>query len=246
MASGGQLHYDALVLCLGALARTRYEHVITIEGRHGDELRDLVDRIEGGHVSRLAFVVPERLAWPLPLYEVALMSAARTAAKGLELEITFLTSERAPLEIFGESASSGVSKLLGERGIELITSVRCEVPSAGQILISLDRRVGGPRRTSVDPVPRRLSADQVVSLPELYGPHVRGLPGSVNGFIPVDLHCRCVASSGSTPPATRPISRSSTAGSRRSRPTPPPSRSPRLPVRQSSQGRFTRRFRGCC
>jgi sulfide:quinone oxidoreductase len=29
-----------------------------------------------------------------------------------------------------------------------------------------------------------------VSLPELYGPHVRGLPCAVNGFIPVDLHCR--------------------------------------------------------
>jgi sulfide:quinone oxidoreductase len=190
LASGGQLHYDALVLCLGAVARTRYEHAVTIEGRHGDELRDLVGRIDGGQVSRLALVVPERLVWPLPLYEVALMSAARAAAKDIELAITFLTSERAPLEIFGESASRGVSKLLGERRIDLITSLRCEIPSAGQILISPDRRAGDPRRTSVDPEPRRLSADQVVSLPELYGPHVRGLPGADNGFIPVDLHCR--------------------------------------------------------
>jgi sulfide:quinone oxidoreductase len=189
-ASGGQLHYDALVLCLGAVARARYEHAVTIEGRRGDELQDLVDRIESGQLSRLAFVVPERLAWPLPLYEVALMSAARAADKGLELAITFLTSERAPLEIFGESASRGVSKLMGERGMELITSVRCEIPSAGEILIRLDARAGGPRRPSADAVPRRLTADQVVSLPELYGPHVRGLPGAVNGFIPVDLHCR--------------------------------------------------------
>ena len=188
-ASGGQLHYDALVLCLGGVARARYEHAVTIEGRRGDELQDLVDRIDGGQVSRLAFVVPERLAWPLPLYEVALMSAARAAEQGLELAITFLTSERAPLEIFGESASRGVSKLLGERGMELITSVRCEIPSAGEILIRLDARAGGPRRPSADAVPR-LSADQIVSLPELYGPHVRGLPGSDNGFIPVDLHCR--------------------------------------------------------
>jgi sulfide:quinone oxidoreductase len=190
LASDAQLHYDALVLCLGAVARTRYKHVITIDGRPGDELRHLVDRIDGGHISRLAFVVPERLAWPLPLYEVALMSAGRAAEKDIELAITFVTSERAPLEIFGESASQGVCKLLGERGIELITSARCEIPSAGQILITLDRQLGGSRRSSVDLVSRRLSADQVVSLPELYGPHVRGLPGAVNGFIPVDLHCR--------------------------------------------------------
>jgi sulfide:quinone oxidoreductase len=35
-----------------------------------------------------------------------------------------------------------------------------------------------------------LSADRIVALPELLGPHVRGLPMASGGFIPVDRYCR--------------------------------------------------------
>ena len=63
------LEYDALVLALGAHARARYTHALTIDDRRLDEtLHGLIQDIEGGYVHRLAFVAPGRMAWPLPLY----------------------------------------------------------------------------------------------------------------------------------------------------------------------------------
>jgi sulfide:quinone oxidoreductase len=175
--SGRQLRYDALMLCLGAGARARYQHTITIDDRHLDEqLHGLMQDIEDGYVSRLAFLVPARMAWPLPLYELALMSAARAADTCIELAVTVLTPEPAPLQIFGDGASRGVSDLLAERGIDVICSAHCEVPQSGEIVIKPGRRA--------------LSVDRIVSLPELYGPHARGLPCARNGFIPVDHHCQ--------------------------------------------------------
>ena len=175
--SGRQLGYDALMLCLGTGARARYEHTITIDDRYLDErLHGLIQDIEGGYVSRLAFLAPARMAWPLPLYELALMSAARATDMSIDLAITILTAEKAPLQIFGDGASRGVSELLAERGIEVICSAHCEVPQSGRIVIR--------------PGERALSVDRIVSLPELYGPHARGLPVARNGFIPVDHHCQ--------------------------------------------------------
>jgi sulfide:quinone oxidoreductase len=175
--SGRQLRYDALMLCLGAGARACYQHAITIDDRHLDEqLHGLIQDIEGGYVGRLAFLAPARMAWPLPLYELALMSAEQAAGMCIELAITVLTPEPAPLHIFGDSASRGVSALLAERGIEVICSAHCEVPQAGRIVIRPGRRA--------------LSVDRIVSLPELYGPHARGLPCARDGFIPVDHHCQ--------------------------------------------------------
>jgi sulfide:quinone oxidoreductase len=189
--SGGRLRYDALVLCLGAQIRVRYEHAITIDDRHLDELmHGLIQDIEGGYVSHLAFVVPPRMAWPMPLYELALMSAARADDMNIELGITVLTPEAAPLQIFGDGASRGVSELLHERGIDIITMAHCEIPQPGHVLVRPGRRVRALERISTRPGRMELSVDRVVSLPELYGPHVRGLPAAVNGFIPIDPHCQ--------------------------------------------------------
>ena len=73
----------------------------------------------------------------------------------------------------------------------------------------------------INPGDRRLQVDRVVALPELYGPSVRGIPLAEHGFIRVDPHGQVLERGRSTPPATRSTSRSSTAGSPPSRPTPP-------------------------
>jgi sulfide:quinone oxidoreductase len=178
-ASDTEIHYDVLVLALGARARARYEHALTIDDRKLDEtMRGLLQDVEEGYVKSIAFVSPGRMAWPLPLYELALMTAGRAYDMNVELAITIVTPEDGPLAIFGASASAAVSELLEQARIETIHSAYAEVPRTGQIVIN--------------PGGRHLRVSRVVALPELYGPGVRGLPLSEHGFYRVDVHSRLV------------------------------------------------------
>ncbi|MGO9247651.1 MAG: NAD(P)/FAD-dependent oxidoreductase [Solirubrobacteraceae bacterium] len=171
------LEYDALVLALGAHARARYTHALTIDDRRLDEtLHGLIQDIEGGYVHRLAFVAPGRMAWPLPLYELALMTAGRAYDVGVELATTIVTPEDRPLAIFGAAASEGVTELLTRAGIQTVNSAYAEIPSAGEIVIN--------------PGDRHLQVDRVIALPELYGPCVRGIPLGEHGFIRVNPYGR--------------------------------------------------------
>jgi sulfide:quinone oxidoreductase len=173
--TGKAIEYDALLLALGARASARYEHAVTIDDRHLDEtLHGLIQDIEGDYIHSLAFVAPGPIAWPLPLYELALMSAGRAYDMGIELSTTIITPEDSPLAIFGATASSAVSELLHQANIRTISSAYAEVPRASEVVIS--------------PGERHLHADRVIALPELHGPSVRGIPLADHGFIRVDPH----------------------------------------------------------
>ena len=171
------LEYDALVVATGAHAHARYEHAITIDDRHMDEaLHGLVEDIEGGYAKSVAFISPGRMAWPLPLYELALMAAGHAYDANIELAITIITPEDSPLAIFGAKASDAVAERLDRLGIEHIGSAYAEVPAAGEVV--------------VNPGDRRLHFDRLVALPELYGSSVRGLPLGEHGFLRVDPYGR--------------------------------------------------------
>ena len=76
--AGAAIEYGALLIALGARANCRYTHALTIDDRRLDEtMHGLIQDVEGGYLTRLAFVSPGRLAWPLPMYELALMTAGR-------------------------------------------------------------------------------------------------------------------------------------------------------------------------
>jgi sulfide:quinone oxidoreductase len=173
--AGESLDYDAVVLALGAQARARYEHALTVGEASQELLHGLIQDVEGGYVQRLAFVVPPRMSWPLPIYELALMMAGRTCESNVDLAITVATPEKTPLAVFGEAASSGVSRLLADSGIAVITSAQCEVPDG--------------RHVVTNPSSRALEVDRVIAMPELYGPAVRGLPSDLLRRIPIDIHC---------------------------------------------------------
>src|ERR1035437_1102098 len=168
--TGKAIRYDALVLALGAHAHARYEHAVTIDDRQMDEaLHGLIQDIEGDYIHSLAFVSPGRMAWPMPLYELALMTAGRAYDMGIELATTIVPPEDSPLAIFGSTASSAVAELLERAHIQTINSAYAEIPHCGEAVIT--------------PCDRRLQVDRVIALPELYGPGVRGIPLGENGFI---------------------------------------------------------------
>jgi sulfide:quinone oxidoreductase len=168
-----QLGYDTLVLALGAKATARYRHAVTIDAAHMDEiLHGIIQDIEAGDIKRLAFVAPGRMAWPLPLYELALMTAGRAYDMNMNVAITLVTPEDSPLAIFGQTASSAVAELLARSNVQTIHSAYAEVHQEGEVVIN--------------PGNRRLRVDRVIALPELYGPCVRGIPLSEHGFLRVN------------------------------------------------------------
>ena len=175
--TGKAIGYDALVLALGARPVARFEHAVTIDDRRMDEtLHGVVQDIEGGYIRSLAFLSTERMAWPLPLYELALMSAGRAYDAGVKLTTTIVTPEKRPLQVFGAAASSAVEALLERAHIQFVSSAHVEMPKAGELLL--------------EPRERRLHVDRSIALPELEGPTVRGIPLGDHGFIPVDAYGR--------------------------------------------------------
>jgi sulfide:quinone oxidoreductase len=176
--AGRERSYDALLLALGARLYPRFKHVITIDDTQLDEqLHGLIQDIEGGYTHRLAFIIPSGRAWPLPIYELALMTASRAYDMNVDLAITIATPEDAPLAIFGLGVSDAVRQLLEKNGITTITSAHCEVPEPGSVAIRPGSRV--------------LHADRVVALPELVGLSLPGVPGGEQGgFVPVDVRCK--------------------------------------------------------
>jgi sulfide:quinone oxidoreductase len=92
--AGESLEYDALMLALGASITKRYTHALTIDDHDlGETMHGLIQDVEGGYIHKLAFVAPGRMAWPLPLYELAMMTAGRAYDMGIELETTIVTPE---------------------------------------------------------------------------------------------------------------------------------------------------------
>ena len=157
---------------------TRFKHAITVDDRHLDELmHGLIQDVEGGYVHRLAFVIPEGMGWPLPMYELALMTAGRAFDMNIELSVTIATPEDAPLAVFGLGARRAIRQLLDDNRVTTITSAHCEIPEVGRI--------------TIHPGSRELLADRIVAMPELVGPTIRGIPGgATGGFIPIDARSK--------------------------------------------------------
>jgi sulfide:quinone oxidoreductase len=172
---GRKLDYDMLVMAVGARATTALPGSVTVLGPgYNGRLRTVLDELERGRIRRVVFAVPSGTSWPLPIYELALMTAARVAAIGLpDVELSVVTPEVEPLGLFGPAASQAVRELLAERGVALHTGLHPSAVHKRELALV----PGGA-----------LPADRVVSLPRLEGPFMPGLPHDAEGFIPTDLH----------------------------------------------------------
>jgi sulfide:quinone oxidoreductase len=173
-AAGRSLEYDALLLAVGARAEMPYEHVTVFDDAHADETyRGLVQDVEGGYTRSLALLLPEGPAYPLPIYELALMTAQRADSMGMEgIGVHVVTAEAEPLAAFGHGASQAVTELLETAGVRIHVGSHAEVPAS--------------RKLVVQPQGRQLEPGRIVAMPRIRGPRIRGVPADENGFIPVD------------------------------------------------------------
>ena len=176
--AGEQLTYDALLLALGARLHPRFKHALMLDDRRLDEqLHGLLQDVEAGYIHKLAFIAPSQMPWPLPLYELALMTARRAYDMNEELSVTIVTPEDAPLAVFGSAVSQALGRLLRDNGILVISSTHAETREAGQV--------------ALHPGGHSLYVDRILALPELFGPSSPGVPKrDRHGFIPIDVHCR--------------------------------------------------------
>jgi sulfide:quinone oxidoreductase len=172
---GRTLDYELLLLAIGAQPTTALPGSVTVRGPgYTGRFRTLLQQLEQRGITRVAFAVPAGASWPLPLYELALMTATHVAKRCLRgVELSFVTPEREPLELFGPAASEAVRKLLAERGVVLHTGHYPTDVREHELVVTPAGSV---------------AADRVVSLPRLRGPFLPGLPHDTEGFIPTDLH----------------------------------------------------------
>ncbi len=175
--SGERMPFDALVVATGAVATEPLPGALTFRGRVDvPALRDLLAELVDGRARSVALALPSERMWPLPLYELALMTASHLREHDASaVKVWLVTPEEEPLELFGPAAASAISPMLEARGIILRTSSRPALVRNRALVLA-----GGAE----------LFVDRVITLPVLEGPRLHGLPHDRHGFIPVDAHGR--------------------------------------------------------
>jgi sulfide:quinone oxidoreductase len=172
-ASDARVGYDALLVAVGAhpvqavpgaltfaeeAERRRFSKLLTALGRRG--------------TRRLAFVVPRQATWSIAAYELALLTAAERDARDLYgVELSLVTHEAAPLDLFGHAAAELVGAKLEEADIALRAASVVERFEDGLLQLA-----GG----------ESLAADAAVALPALEVPRLPGLPQRARGFVATD------------------------------------------------------------
>lgn len=173
---GAEIRYDALVVACGVLSRPAIAGALTFRGpADSDAFRRLLDDAETGGIRSIAFALPDASAWPLPLYELALLTARRLEHGANDVALTLVTPEPAPLSLFGEAAGEAVRALLREHEIKLLAGSRPVRYESGRLELV-------PEAT--------LLAERVVALPRLEGTRILGIPPDADGFIATDLSGR--------------------------------------------------------
>jgi sulfide:quinone oxidoreductase len=169
--AGDRIGYDALVIACGTRMRPAFEGALTIDDRSlGVTLRGLLQDVEEGYTREIAFVAPAQAFWPLPLYELALLTAHRAYDMNASVDISIVSPESAPLTLFGSGICTELSDLLRDAGITFRGSSFAEFEH-GELTL---------RPSAV-----QLRPDRVVALPLLSGPQITGVPADPHGFIPV-------------------------------------------------------------
>ncbi len=167
---GAEFVYDVLVVACGARAAPALEGALTFRGPSDTErFQALLAELEAGAVRRLVFACPASAGWSLPLYELALLTAAHLEEREIgNVELTLVTPERSALARLGVAVTDAVETLLAEHDVTLVTDARAVSFAARRLVVADGRAV---------------KADRVVALPRLQGLRVAGLPHDRDGFV---------------------------------------------------------------
>ena len=170
LREGGSRPFDALLVAPGGRPVAGVERATTWwPGGDPEVYGGLLRDLEEGYSKRLAMVVPPGAVWPLPAYELALMTLGEARAMGHDdVEVTVVTPEHTPLSLFGERASQAVAEELKAAGVGLRTGVVARVAPGGLLL---------------EPGGETLAVERVFAVPRLLGPALDGLPLDEEGFI---------------------------------------------------------------
>jgi sulfide:quinone oxidoreductase len=170
---GVRIGYGALLVALGGRAVEAVPGALTFSGEaERDRFGEMLAALGRRGTRRLAFVVPPAATWSIAAYELALLTAAERDARRITgLEITLLTHEASPLELFGDGAAQVVAATLEEAGVALRLSSAAEGCEGRELHLA-----GG----------EALWFDKVIALPRLHVPPLPGLPQREHGFLPTD------------------------------------------------------------
>jgi len=176
LESGAVVEYDALLIASGARAERAVAGALTFRGPGDVEaFRALLDDLERRGRARLLFAIPSGPVWPLPIYELALLSAREFEQRRADVQVGVVTAEPSPLALFGSRGSAAVQSLLDDRKIDMWCSKYPAEFAEGRLSCVPDGSIAG---------------DSVVAAPRLAGPKIEGLPVDRSGFVPVDDHGR--------------------------------------------------------
>jgi sulfide:quinone oxidoreductase len=171
--TGERRGYDVLVIACGARRIPVLRGAIAFGGEDDTAaVADLLDEIRSGAVKRVVFALPRGASWALPLYELALLTAAEIAEHHVTAtSLHLVTPEDRPLAQFGGDVSVAVGQLLGEQHIQVLTSTYPAGVYPGRVMLI-------PHAT--------IEADRVVCIPAARGVPIVGVPADEEGLLPTD------------------------------------------------------------
>ena len=170
--SGADRSYDALLVASGARTAEAVPGALTFDGPSAvSAYRELLADLDWARVKRVVFTLAPGAGWSIPLYELALLTAAHLSDRGMTHHLEIVTPEPTPLAAFGAQASRHVADLLERNAIAVRTGVAPRAVTDGALLLA----DGGS-----------VPADRVVALPRSVGTRIPGLPADAEGFVPVD------------------------------------------------------------
>jgi sulfide:quinone oxidoreductase len=171
LGDGGSHPFEALIVATGGRAVAGVKGATTWwPGGDADTYGGVLRDIDEGFAKRIAIVIPPGAVWPLPAYELALMTAGEARAMGQsDVSVTVVTPERIPLTLFGEQAGEALAEELRSAGVDLRTGAVARQAEGGGLVL--------------EPGGERLDVQRAFAIPRIVGPALDGLACDEEGFI---------------------------------------------------------------
>jgi sulfide:quinone oxidoreductase len=174
---GDLIGYDRLIVALGAHAVPSVHGATHFAGpRDAGSVERALERLAEDPERILTFALAHSVTWPVPFYELALLSARSLAQRDPgSRRVMLVTHEQRPLELFGRTASDAAARLLHSARVDVTVGATANAVFDGILALESGELV---------------RAGEVIAVPAMKGRPISGLPHDSDGFLPVDVHGR--------------------------------------------------------